>query len=119
MAINLAKRSNQGWKHGAVIVKNNKIIGKGYNSAYLEPFRGHFSIHAEVSAIINAIKTLKNPKEIYDSELYIVQWFKMPNLRKNEIMRCSEPCSNCKRMIEKYKIKKVYYSVADSTQYFI
>ena len=76
-------------------------------------------MHAEVSAIINAIKTVKNPKMLQNAELYVVQWYRRPNQQREEVMRCSKPCDNCKRMIEKYRIKKVYYSTAESTKYFM
>ncbi|MFH0887777.1 MAG: bifunctional diaminohydroxyphosphoribosylaminopyrimidine deaminase/5-amino-6-(5-phosphoribosylamino)uracil reductase RibD [Planctomycetota bacterium] len=45
---------------GAVIVKNNKIIGKGYHSYFGGP-------HAE----INAINSVKNPEQLKGSTLYL------------------------------------------------
>lgn len=113
-AINLAKKSSLGWKHGAIVVKDGKIIGRGTNYGYTSPLRGHHSLHAEVDAIFNAVRNIKNKKKIIGAELYVVNWYKYTN-NKTEILRCSKPCNNCKRVIEMYGISKVYYSTGDLT----
>jgi len=75
---------------GAVIVKNGKIIGEGYHSAFGED-------HAEVMAIDSAIEDVK------DSNLYV-------NL---------EPCSHygktppCSLKVSKSGIKKVFIANSD------
>jgi deoxycytidylate deaminase len=93
------------YKHGACIVKNNKVIGVGFNvSAYclgtnwLEHIK--FSgIHAELSAIINTPKhSLKN------SVLYVVR------VNDRGELHNSKPCEQCMHNIIKYKIRIAYYS---------
>lgn len=85
---------------GAVIVHENKIIGKGYHQEYGKA-------HAEVNAINDVILNYDNPVELLkESRLYV-------NL---------EPCSHfgktppCADLIIKYQIPKVYISNTDPFQ---
>ena len=73
----------------ALIVKNNKIIAKGYNKVNK---KNNFMMHAEIIAIKKAIKKEKNWR-LNDCELYITL----------------EPCSMCREIIKKARIKDVYY----------
>jgi deoxycytidylate deaminase len=93
------------FKHGACIVKNNKVIGVGFNmSSYClgEGWMKHIKIsgiHAELSAIINTPKhRLKN------SVLYVVR------VNDRGGFNNSKPCEKCSKNIIKYKIRVVYYS---------
>lgn len=74
---------------GAVIVKDNKIIGKGYNKRQRS---GNVLDHAEVIAIKNASKKLKD-------------W----RLDGCELHSTMEPCEMCKKVIETSRISNVYY----------
>jgi len=71
---------------GAVIVKNGKVIGKGYHKKFGGP-------HAEV----NAIKSVKNKKDLIGSTIYVTL----------------EPCRHhgktppCQDLIESVGIKKI------------
>jgi len=93
-AINLAKKGS-GYTSpnpvvGAVIVKNNKIIGKGFHQAYGKP-------HAEVNAINNA------GEASFGADLYVTL----------------EPCNHygktppCTKKIIKAGIKKVFIAALD------
>ncbi len=93
-AINLAKKG-RGWTSpnplvGAVVVKNNKIIGKGFHQAYGKP-------HAEVNAINNA------GKNSFEADLYVTL----------------EPCNHygktppCTKKIIEARIKKVFIAALD------
>jgi diaminohydroxyphosphoribosylaminopyrimidine deaminase/5-amino-6-(5-phosphoribosylamino)uracil reductase len=79
---------------GAILVKNGKIIGRGYHQKY-------GSAHAEVNAILDA---KKNGQDVFGSDLYV-------NL---------EPCSHTKKqtppcapLLIEQKIKKVFISNID------
>lgn len=66
VAFELATKSDMLMKHGCVIVRNNKIIGKGYNSLRTQ-FNDNFigescSCHAEMHALREAVKTKYNNK---------------------------------------------------------
>lgn len=113
IAAKYATKSTMIKKHGAIIVYKNKIIGAGYNYL-IHPIQkkishicseNHiiYSIHAEHSAIINAIYNgYKN--YLRYSKLYIVRI-------KDNIYRQSIPCDKCKNIIEKYGIGNVYFSI--------
>lgn len=74
---------------GAVIVKDKKIISKGYNT--IEKSKDSTN-HAEIIAIKKASKKLKNWRLI-DCDLYVTL----------------EPCEMCTGAINASRIKNVYY----------
>ena len=78
-----------------VIVKNNKLISKAYNSK----IKKHDpTAHAEIIAIKKAAKKLKT-WNLNDCELYVTLY----------------PCKMCIDVINEARIKKVYY-ILDSTK---
>jgi guanine deaminase len=81
---------NNGGPFGAVIVKDGKIIGEGWNqvTAVNDP-----TAHAEVVAIRNACKELNN----YD-------------LTGCEIYSSCEPCPMCLAAIYWARLVKIYYA---------
>jgi tRNA(Arg) A34 adenosine deaminase TadA len=74
---------------GAVVVKDNKIIGKGYNTRHLNK---DITGHAE----INAIKDASN---------YLSDW----RLNGCDIYVTLEPCDMCLSVIKESRIDNVYY----------
>ena len=106
IAANIAKNSNMFQKHGAVIVYKKTIIATGYNS-YSYNSKTNFSIHAEIVAINNAIKN-SNKELLSDSKLYIVRI--APESKSKYILKYSKPCLNCQKYINKFNIKKIFYS---------
>ena len=74
---------------GAVIVKNNKIVSKGYNT---REKNYNVTNHAEINAILKANKKLKN-YFLYDCDLYVTL----------------KPCEMCEKVINNCRIRNVYY----------
>ena len=92
-AIELAKEnanSTNGGPFGAVVVKNGKIIGEGFNSVTT---KNDPTAHAEINAIRNACKNL-NSHQLEDCEIYA----------------SSEPCPMCLGAIYWARLKKIYYA---------
>ena len=92
-AVRLSKEGSatgQGGPFGCVIVKDGKIVGKGYNkvSSTNDP-----TAHAEVVAIRDACKNL-NSFQLQDCEIYT----------------SCEPCPMCLGAIYWARPKKVYYA---------
>ena len=88
--ISLAKmRGNQGGPFGAVVVRQGKIVGRGWNqvTATNDP-----TAHAEVSAIRAACRRLKT-FQLADCELYT----------------SCEPCPMCLAAIYWARCRRVYY----------
>jgi guanine deaminase len=91
IGLSLSKmRGNHGGPFGAVIVRNGKIIGRGWNrvTSTNDP-----TAHAEVSAIRDACKKSKT-FQLNDCELYT----------------SCEPCPMCLAAIYWARLKKVYYA---------
>lgn len=74
---------------GAVIVKNNKIISKAYNT---RQYKYNILGHAEINAIIKAEKKIKDWR-LDDCELFVTL----------------EPCEMCEKIIMESRLNKVYY----------
>lgn len=84
LALDQAKKGNhQDWANplvGCVIVKNNQVIGKGYNQAFKHQH-----------ALINAVKRL-NKEQIKDSDVYLT----------------FEPCDTCAKLITNLGVNHIY-----------
>ena len=78
---------------GAVIVRDGKIISKGYN---LRESKQNSLKHAEIIAIDKACKKLRNFR-LEDCELYVTV----------------EPCLMCAGAIVQSRIRKVYFGTRD------
>ena len=80
---------------GAVVVKDNKIIGKGYNNRQTGKL---VTGHAEIMAINKAAKKLGDWR-LDDCDLYVTL----------------KPCSMCVEVIKNSRIKNVYYLLENTT----
>lgn len=81
---------------GALIVKNDKIIAKGYNKRN----KKHSVIeHAEIQVIRKASKKLKDWR-LSECELYVTL----------------KPCSMCESIINQSRIKNVHYILDKGTE---
>jgi len=101
-ASEIAKLSNCNHKHGAILVYKNKIISYGYN--YLTPYlKASLSTHAETDCILNIKKTNRDILQYCD--LYVVRLSPIEGINKY-----SKPCEKCSNFINKYNIRKIYYS---------
>lgn len=81
--------NGDGGPFGSVIVKNNKIIGRGHNLVLLKQ---DCTCHGEIMAIKDACKNLKSF-----------------NLSETQLYTTSEPCPMCLGAILWAQIDKVYY----------
>ena len=78
---------------GAVIVKDGKIIGKGFNQV-IE--KNSVSSHAEINAINDASQTIQNYRLI-DCDIYVTL----------------EPCHMCAKAIVDARIKNLYFGALE------
>ena len=93
------------WLIGAVIVKGNKIVGKGYNkySGKVSGFEKKYnmnlwSLHAEMNALLNT--SIDN---LSGAVLFVA------GRKKNGNPVNSRPCNKCLKILSKTNIKKIYY----------
>lgn len=78
---------------GAVIVKDNQIIGRGFN----QPISSHDpTAHAEIVALRDAAQHLKNYR-LVDCDLYVT----------------IEPCAMCAGAIVHSRIRKVFFGATE------
>ena len=84
---------------GAVIVKNNKIIGCGYNQ---KEFNNSVLKHAELIAIEEASKNLNNWR-LDDCDIYVTL----------------DPCPMCASAIKQARIKNVYSALNNTDEKYL
>jgi tRNA(Arg) A34 adenosine deaminase TadA len=123
-AILIADKSNlKTANHGAVVVYRGKIVGRGYNKYCVENKNkiNHWSVHAEVDAINNALRKISSD-DLRKSSLIVVrklkegsQIYNDQTLTKSQNLVCkqigySEPCKSCANFIRLKGIKTCYYS---------
>ncbi|MDG2091628.1 MAG: tRNA adenosine(34) deaminase TadA [SAR86 cluster bacterium] len=91
---------------GAIVVKGNKIIGKGYNSVIRD---NSVTAHAEINAINEASKMINNYR-LVNCDLYVTL----------------EPCHMCAKAIVDARIDSLYFGAyelktgaIESVDYFL
>ena len=97
IALNEAKKADKKNEIpiGACIVKNNKVISKGYNK---RERKQNALLHAEIIAINKACKKLKTWR-LDDCDIYVTL----------------EPCLMCFGAILNARIKNVYFGASDTS----
>jgi len=97
----LSRLSNLSHKHGAVVIMNGEIVGRGYN--YFEKTHSSLSIHSEAAAIIDARKRISR-KDFKKCTLLVVR------TNNSHELKLSRPCEMCRELCEKYQIDRIIYS---------
>lgn len=102
-AMGLALSSQEKHRHGAIIVRQGKVISHGINVRKNDPNICSFpllesGIHAEVAAIKRANTSLEG------ATIYVAR------INKSGQPLLSKPCDRCQAAIEKAGIKKVIYT---------
>ena len=97
-------------KIGAVLVKNGKVIGVGFNKIKNHPMQQRFDkvrgfsgtgIHAEIDCIRNAVRNFNDTE---NATMYIAR------VTKNNTLANSKPCKGCHAAILEFGISVIYYT---------
>lgn len=103
VAVKQALRSSLTQKHGAVVIKDNKIIAEGFNryvqSCSIKTKGVKLSIHAEKDALSKCSDT-----DLVGTSLIVVR------ISPDGKLIMSKPCQNCQKFIERKRVSVVYYS---------
>lgn len=112
----LAINNSMKMKLAACLVIQNEIISVGYNSDKSHPMQKRFSKnsesifkHAEIDCIVNALKHI-DAEELKRATLYVYRVKRKEKGDTGWIDGMAEPCSGCKKAIEHFGIKRVFYS---------
>ena len=103
-AMMLATKSRVRFRHGAIIVRNGKVIGVGINRTINPPTvvsdpKQESTVHAEEAALRACRKM-----DLSNATIYIARIgaFGEPML--------SKPCERCQRALRARGVKKIYYT---------
>lgn len=111
-AVSLALISDyKQFRHGAIIVKNGKIVSVGVNYYINDPrnmadnlLKG-VSCHAEVAALNSARKTNLDGATIY-----------VARVLRDGTPAMSKPCNECQKALKARGVKKVFYTIDSSME---
>lgn len=98
----LANNSDIHNKHAAGVIYNNKLISSGINKFISFKTYGR-TMHAEISAFSNLSKNIK----IKGLDIIVIR---IKNGHDTTVLKNSRPCSICITKLQKYGVRKVYYS---------
>ena len=99
-----AERSDIGFQHGAVLIKNSKIISRGYNKYTGHKLHHLRTVHAEMNAIQNAMG-----KDIENATMYVIRLSQITD----DGLGSSCPCAKCAKFMKLHRINKVVYSTGE------
>ena len=101
----------------ASIVHKNQIISIGINSYKSNPLQKRFGknsfaifMHAEISAINNALRILKDKQALENTTLYIARMKKTDYGNNEWLWAYTRPCMGCQKAIDYFRIKRVIYT---------
>lgn len=102
-ATNQALKSPLSKKHGAIVIKDNKILAKGFNryieACSMKSSRKKLSVHAEKDALSKVSKS-----DLVGTMLIVVR------ISPEGDLIMSKPCLNCQKFIKRMRVSTVYYS---------
>lgn len=98
-AIGAACTASGAFRHGAAVVCRNEVVAVGRNH-YLDCHPRLHSVHAEMDAL------MKVPRRLRRKPMSIV----VVRVAGDGHLRLSRPCPICQKLLEKFRITKVYYS---------
>lgn len=101
-AIGQALKSTFSQRLGAIVISNNRVVGRGFNYAHGtgRPFGD--GEHAEVAALNNT--TAKHRR---DSSIYVVR------LGRSGAIRNSRPCDSCIKIMRKMGVRYAWHADND------
>lgn len=107
------------YRLASAVVFKKAIVGLGVNGYKSDPFQLRFRKnphaihrHAEIGAIKNALKILKNTEDLSRCTLIVVR-VKRNTSNTSYIPAMAKPCEGCYRCIVEFGIKKVCYTGED------
>lgn len=104
-AIKLAEHSTHQHRHGAVIVKHGRIIGRGFNKIRHHKYSKFYpyaeACHAEAAAILDS------SCDVRYSTVFVARINLMGNYRN------SAPCRNCRNLLASLGFRRVVYTTND------
>ena len=102
-ALSLAEQSPCKQRHGAIVVKGGRILGKGFNEYRNEPQDWmpveNVSIHAEIAAMSGIA-----PDKLKGATVYVAR------RGRCNVHACSRPCPRCYDALVKAGVKKIIYT---------
>lgn len=104
------------FRHCALVVQGNKILGVGFNRhGWSSKQQGKYSsrklsnncctVHAEVDALLR----VSNREDIQGSTVYVVRVIKLGQLAM------SKPCPMCHQILREHGVKRAFFSISDDS----
>jgi tRNA(Arg) A34 adenosine deaminase TadA len=97
--------------HAAIIVQGGNVMSVGRNKPYATGFVRAYAHHdwCGEHAEINAISRCRRKTDLTGSKIYVAK------LNRLGVIGNSKPCCMCESAIRSYGLKRVYYTLDEST----
>lgn len=109
------------FKLAAGIVYRKHLIATGINSYKSHPLMYEWGrnadsifLHAEIDAIKNALRLITQ-EQLSKCDMYIVRVKQKSIKDKSWIHGLAKPCDGCRRAIESFGLKNIYFTTDDNT----
>lgn len=99
LAVQVAKKADGDFRHGAVVVRNGRVLSQASNK-HLGSNSARLSTHAEENALSGVSRS-----EAYGATLIVVR------INNRGEPRLSRPCGRCARISLKLGVRTVYFSI--------
>lgn len=101
----------------ACVVYRNEVVSFGVNELKTHPMQAKFGrntdaiyLHAEISAIKNALRSL-DLSELSRASMYVCRVKYFDQTRKKKVFGLARPCAGCRRCIRTFGIDRVIYTL--------
>ena len=102
VAFKESQKSSCRTRHGAIVAKNGRVLGRGHNS-----YRSHGgqwgggplkTLHAEAAAVRDAVS---RGIDVRGATIYVT---------RGDANRISKPCPSCQALLERHGFSKIVYT---------
>ena len=103
-----AAKSKEEFMLGACVVKNGRVLGRGYNqlnktNALVNKFFQFPTLHAEVAALARL-----DPDDVKGAIVYVYR------IKRHCDPGLARPCEKCAEVLAKFGVKRVIYSTEEA-----
>ena len=104
IARELAAKSQLHHKHGAIVVKSGRVLGRGFNKSRNHPRMIEAGQHAMECGYHAEIVAMKDAGNVEGAVIFVARI----NKKGEDLL--SKPCSRCQEVLTKKKVKNVIYT---------
>lgn len=104
MARVMAEKSQLHHKHGAIVFKSGRVLGRGYNKPRNHPRMIEDGNHAEQCGYHAEVVAMRDAGNVEGATIFVAR------INNNGEDLLSKPCKNCQKVLISRKVKNIVYT---------